>query len=66
MATPKHLSVIDKITRKTGRNIGTLVKEAGIAVTREINHPSQLTDEQANEFIKIHGVFLMKAKKGKQ
>ena len=66
MSTPKHLSVIDKIMRKSGRRIENLVREAGIAVDRDIKHPLQLTDEQADELIKIHGVFLMKAKKRKQ
>lgn len=64
MATVKQISVIAKILRKTNRTFQSLVKEAGIDKIAE--HATQLTDEEAAEFIKIHGVFLMKAKKGKQ
>lgn len=64
MATVKQIGVIAKILKKTNRTIGALAKEAGLSTAPE--HASQLTDFEAKEFIKIHGVFLMKAKKGKQ
>jgi hypothetical protein len=64
MATVKHIGTIAKILRKSRRDIGALVKEAGI--DKEVSHASQLTDEEADTLIKIHGVFLMEAKKGKQ
>lgn len=64
MATVKQIGIIAKILRRTNRAFQSLVTEAGL--TKTANHASQLTDEEAAEFIKIHGVFLMKAKKGKQ
>lgn len=66
MATPKQIGTIAKIIRKSGRDIQALVKEAGLEVDREIDHASQLKDTQAADLIKIHGVFLMKNRKGKQ
>lgn len=66
MATPKQIGTIAKIIRSSGRDVQALVKEAGIDVGRRVDHASQLTDEQAAELIKVHGVFLMKAKKRKQ
>lgn len=64
MATVKQVGIIAKILRKTNRDFQSLVNEAGIGKTA--NHASNLTEEEATQFIKIHGVFLMKAKKGKQ
>lgn len=67
MATVKHLGAIDRILRKAmklGRDLPTLVREAGIQ--KDVWHASQLTDEEADQFIKTHGVYLMKSKKGKQ
>ena len=54
MATVKHISIIAKILRKSGKNLQALVEDTGMDVGRVVDHASQLTDEQAEEFIKIY------------
>ena len=64
MPTEKQIKTLSKIFKKSGRTFQSLALEAGL--NNVPDHVYELTEAEASELIKIHGVFLMKAKKRKQ
>ncbi len=64
MATEKQLIVMGKIFKKSGKTFQVLAKEAGLKYIPV--HAVDLTKTEAEQFIRIHGVYLMHSKKDKQ
>ena len=56
--TDKQLKIMAKIFKKTGRTFQALAREAGLKNIPD--HVNEITKEDADLFIKTHGVFLMK------
>jgi hypothetical protein len=58
MVTAKQLKTMAKIFKKSGRTFKSLARDAGLQNIPD--HANEITKDEADTFIKTHGMFLIK------